>query len=139
MDKCYTILEHPADLGIEARGANLAEAFEAAAEGLMSLLVDPATVQSLETRHVALSASDAGQLLVKWLGEILYLFDGENFVSSKFAINKWSDDSLSAEVAGEKLDPSRHVTRLDVKAITYHQLQVKQNQSGGQARVFLDI
>ncbi len=139
MEKCFEILEHPADLGIEARGANLAEAFESAAEGLMSLLVDPATVQPSETRHVELSASDAGQLLVKWLGEILYFFDGENFVSSKFAITRWSDDSLRAEVAGEKLNLSRHATRMDVKAITYHQLQVKQKQRGGKVRVYLDI
>jgi SHS2 domain-containing protein len=139
MKRHFEILEHPADLGIEARGKNLAEAFQAAADGLMSLLVDPATVEPSETRHVEIRAADAGQLLVKWLGEILYLFDGEKFVSSKFAIFGWSDNALSAAVAGEKLNSSRHVTRMDVKAITYHQLQVVQNQGGGQVRVFLDI
>jgi SHS2 domain-containing protein len=139
MVKQFEILEHPADLGIEAQGKNLAEAFEAAAGGLMSLLVDSTTVNGTETRLIQLTAGDSGQLLVKWLTEILYLFDGENFISKKFEITRWKEDSLAAEVTGEKLDSLKHVTRMDVKAITYHQLAVEQNRQGGKVRVFLDI
>ncbi len=46
MEAGYLILDHPADLGIEARGRTLAEAFEQAARGLISVIVDPDSVRS---------------------------------------------------------------------------------------------
>jgi SHS2 domain-containing protein len=139
MEKSYQILEHPADLGIEARGADLREAFEAAAEGLISLMVEIHPVSALEFRQIELESEDWEQLLVKWLGEILYLFAGEKFISMEFKINQLHRQGLKAEVHGEKLHLDKHVTRMDVKAVTYHQILVSESAEGGRVRVFLDI
>jgi SHS2 domain-containing protein len=86
MQPGFVILDHPADLGIEARGRTLAEAFEQAAIALMSIILDLTTVEPKELRRVQLKATDQEQLLVRWLEELLYLYDGENFVGSKFVI-----------------------------------------------------
>jgi SHS2 domain-containing protein len=133
------ILDHPADLGIEAYGQTLAESFEQAALGLISVILDPATVRQVEARTVDLSGSDIEQLLVKWLAEILYLYDGQRFVSVKFSIATISPNHLCATVLGETLCEEKHLTRLDVKAITYHQLSVRQDDEGSRVKVFLDI
>jgi len=135
----FTILDHPADLGIEACGRNLAESFEQAALGLISVILDPTTVRPAETRHVELSAVDTEQLLVKWLSEILYLYDGQRFVPSRFSISGISGNRLQSTVCGEAFCPDRHSTHLDVKAVTYHQLCVKEDTDGSWIRVFLDI
>ena len=135
----FTILDHPADLGIEAYGETLAESFEQAALGLISVILDPATVESLETREVDLDAVDAEQLLVKWLAVILYLYDGQHFVPVKFSISSISPSHLRASLWGEKFSEDKHVTRLDVKAITYHQLLVREDEAGSRVTVFLDI
>ena len=71
MQSGFTILEHPADLGIEARGATLKDAFEQSAVALMSIIFDLSTVECREERHVELTATDLDHLLVKWLAEIL--------------------------------------------------------------------
>ncbi len=139
MSKSCQILEHPADLGIEASGTSLGEAFEAAAEGLIGLMIDPDTVSKIECRIVNLTAGDMEQLLVKWLGEILYLLDGEKFVPVEFKINELNENTLRAEVRGERLSPGKHATRMDVKAVTYHQILVRGNPEGGIVRVFLDV
>jgi SHS2 domain-containing protein len=139
MGKSYQILEHPADLGIEARGADLREAFEAAAEGLIALMVDIDTVSAMESRQIELESEDWEQLLVKWLGEILYLFAGEKFISVEFKIHQLHRKGLKAEVFGEKLHLVKHITRMDVKAITYHQILASESLEGGKIRVFLDI
>jgi SHS2 domain-containing protein len=135
----FTILDHPADLGIEACGQTLAESFEQAALGLMSVILDPETVELVESREIYLDAIDTEQLLVRWLAEILYLYDGLHFAPVKFAISSISENHLQAILSGERCNQEKHLTRLDVKAITYHQLSIEQNEMGSRLRVFLDI
>ena len=139
MQPGYTILDHPSDLGIEARGRTLAEAFEQAAIGLMSIIVDCSFVERSVSRQVTLVASGSDQLLVKWLSEILYLYDGKHFVCSEFIVSNLRETALTATVSGEMLDPKKHTTKLDVKAITYHQLSVREESKEVVVQVFLDI
>jgi len=135
----HTILEHPSDIGIEATGATLAEAFEQAASGMMEIILDTAFVQSVQSRTINLHADDYEQLLVKWLTEILYLYDGQQFVSGSFQITILKNTMLTATIRGEVFHPDRHRTRLDVKAVTYHQMTIEEHLPGARVRVFLDI
>lgn len=135
----YAILDHPADLGIEAVGNTHAEAFEQAAHALMSVILDPSRIACREERSVSVSASDGEHLLVRWLSEVLYLFDGERFAGGGFRVVRFSPTSLEAVVRGETFRPDRHTTRLDVKAVTYHQLAVTERDGGVVLRVVLDI
>ena len=139
MEAGYLILDHPADLGIEARGNTLAEAFEQAARGLISVAVDPESVRPVESRLVKIEAGDHQQLLVRWLTEVLYLYDGLKFVPREFKIGRLSPHFLEAQVRGEPFHHLRHTVRLDVKAITYHQLEIRWRGSGHWLQVFLDI
>lgn len=135
----YQLIDHPADLGIEANGQSLSEALEQAAIGLMSVILDVELVQCCENRVIVLQATDLEHLLVKWLTEILYLYDGMRFAAARFQIDELTSTSLAAKVFGEPFSEGRHVTRLDVKAITYHQLLCEENETGARVRVFLDI
>jgi len=135
----YEILEHPADLGISARGESMQEAFEEAAKGLTAIILDPATIRPQTALPVSITASDREQLLVRWLSEVLYLFDGKRFPCAEFTIHELGPTWLVATVRGEDLDASRHHTRLDVKAVTYHQLDIQEFAGQSRVRVFLDI
>lgn len=139
MEAGYRILDHPADLGIEARGKTLAEAFEQAARGLTSVIVDPDSIRLVESRPVSIEAGDRQQLLVRWLTEVLYLYDGLNFAPGDFKIERLSSHLLEAQVRGEWFDRRRHSVRLDVKAVTYHQLEIRRRSQGHWLQVFLDI
>jgi SHS2 domain-containing protein len=135
----FNILEHPADMGIEAHGNNLKEAFEQAAVGLIAIILDPSKIENIATKKVQIYASDYEQLLVKWLTEVLYLYDGENFATGKFEIETLTPKSVTAIINGEKFNNTKHTTKMDVKAITYHQILVQEKQDGGLIRVYLDI
>ncbi len=139
MQPGYTILDHPADLGIEARGKTLAEAFQQAALGLVSVILDPSSVEPGQTVQVTTTASDRYQLLVRWLSEILYLYDGKGFAASDFDVQSLTEQSMAAMVRGETFSEEKHVTRLDVKAVTYHQIHIEENEQGAIVRVYLDI
>lgn len=135
----YEILEHPADVGIEARGKTLAEAFAQAAEGLTFLMFDPGSVVVREGRRIELTASDVDQLLVRWLSEVLYLFDGCGFAPKRFDVQLPTRESLTATVQGEMFSASRHTARTDVKAVTYHLLHIQEAPDGCVVRVYMDI
>ena len=139
MDEGYRILEHPADMGIEATGPDLKSAFRQAALGLISIIVDPASVDPRVQKAVIVQGTDSENLLVKWLSEILYLYDGEDFVTSAITIRKLAATELEAVFAGEAVDENKHRLKMDVKAITYHQLKVEERQDGCVVSVFLDI
>lgn len=138
LPQAFTILGHPSDLGIEATGGTMADAFASAAAGMMSVIVDPSTVNAVEQRSVHVTASDIEQLLVRWLSEILYLYDGARFIAGRFDIRELNATALDAVLHGEVLDLARHHTRLDVKAVTYHQVLIEQTE-GARIRVYLDI
>jgi SHS2 domain-containing protein len=135
----FRILEHPADVGIEATGASLKEAFEHAARGLISMITDIDCINTNEERFIQLKGSDIQNLLVKWLSEILYLYDGENFLVGDVEIERISPTNLEAIVRGESVDETRHPMKMDIKAITYHQLKVQEKTDGCVVRVFFDI
>jgi SHS2 domain-containing protein len=139
MNKEFKILDHPADLGIEARGSTLAEAFSSAAIGLMSVILDLSAVSPADEKEIIVTAGDVEQLLVKWLSEILYLYDGRRFISKEFIIHDFEPTRLRAVVRGENFSEAKHRTRLEVKAITYHQLLVEEKIEGGLVRFYVDI
>ena len=139
MESGYLILDHPADLGIEAHGKTLPEAFEQAACGLTSVILDRDSIRLVESRPVRIEAGDRQQLLVRWLSEVLYLYDGLNFAPRDFKVQMLSSRLLEARVRGEPFDRRRHTVRLDVKAITYHQLKIRRRGPGHWLQVFLDI
>ena len=139
MNSGFRILEHPADLGIEAWGTDLAEVFRQSALALTSIIVDPGSVTAREPRALKIQGSDAENLLVRWLSEILYLCDGEDFLLSDIEIQSIDGCSIDAMLMGEQVNMEAHRFRIDVKAVTYHQLKVVGEAGNWFATVFLDI
>ena len=135
----YEYFDHTADVGIAASGATLEEAFAAAGEGLAALLCEPETVLEREEREVAASAPDVEALLVAWLSEINYLFEVDGFAFRAFDVLEVGDGAVRGVGRGEPLDMSRHRVGEGVKAVTYHQLEVRQDADGCSVRVILDI
>ena len=133
----FTIIDHPSDVGVHAWGATLSEAYEEAAAGMLSLIVDGPSVHAAEERTVTLSSADAEQLLVQWLSELLYLYDGEHFITAAATIDRLSHTRLHATIAGERADARRHHWLTDIKAVTYHQLAVDETHHA--VRVFFDV
>jgi SHS2 domain-containing protein len=123
-DPNITLLDHTADVGIEARGKTLKEAFENAARGMMMLMMNLDTVTVKEYRTITIEAPDRDSLLVRWLSELLYLFDAEKFIACTCEIQLLHSNGLSATVGGELLDHEKHETNVYVKAVTYHQLSI---------------
>ena len=135
-----TLLEHASDVGLQATGPDRRVALAAASRGLTGLMVDPATVEERVERRLRAEGFDEAAQIVAWLNEVLFLFDTEGLLLSRFEITRWDDTTVEGEAAGEPFDPPRHELRTGVKAATYHQLASGPDGRGGwEIRVFLDL
>jgi len=138
MKKDFEILEHTADVGIIAYGADLSQAFANAAKALFSLITELDGVEEVLNRDIELTASDVESLLVAWLNELVYRFDTEGILLKRFDIIQLDDTHLKARGYGEKVDSSKHRLKIGVKAATYHMLKVDKND-GCRVQVLFDI
>ena len=138
MEKEFEIVNHTADVGIIAYGADMKEAFANAAKALFSLITELDDVEEVVHRDTELKADDEETLLVEWLNGLIYLFDVENILFKRFDIARLNKTQLKARSYGEKVDSSRHKLKTGVKAATYHMLRVEKN-NGCKAQVLFDI
>ncbi len=137
--KKYELIDHTADIGLQIYGSSREEVFRHAGFALFDIMTDIATVRALEKRTFTLQRDNLEELLVEWMGALLFLFDTEHLLFSRFTINDISDTVLIAEAHGETFDPSRHVIETTVKAVTYHSLSILQQANSWQATVILDV
>jgi SHS2 domain-containing protein len=135
----FEILEHPADIGFRARGATLAELFENSASAMLAIAYEAGAAKEAAEYPIEASGDDYESLLVNFLSEVLYLADGRQIAFARFSVREPAPGRVAATGFGEPRDPVRHLTRLVVKAVTYHQLRVAETDSGWIAEVYLDI
>jgi SHS2 domain-containing protein len=135
--KRYELIEHTADIGINAYGKTLSEAFANTAYGMFSIIAELENVREVESRRVEVSADDTEGLLFEWLNSLLYYFDVEMLLFRRFDVIEFGDTRLVATCYGEKYDPSRHRLKNGVKSATYHMLEV--DRKNNRVRVIFDI
>ena len=138
MEKDFEIIDHTADVGIRAYGADISQAFTNAARALFSLITELDNVAEALHRDIEVTAPDQESLLVEWLNELIYLFDAEQILFKRFDITRLKHTHLKARNYGEKVDRSKHNLKTGVKAATYHMLKVDKGD-GYQIQVLFDI
>ncbi len=138
MEKEFEIINHTADVGIIAYGADMNQAFANAAKALFSLITDLDDVEEVIHRDIELTAPDQESLLVAWLNELIYLFDTEQIIFKRFDITRLNQTQLKARSYGHKVDSSKHKLKTGVKAATYHMLKIDKS-NGGKVQVLFDI
>jgi SHS2 domain-containing protein len=135
----FKIIEHTADIGIEAYGKTLEEAFENAAKGMFSLMIGDGKIESKVMKEVEVPFDmDEEQLLVDWLSELLYIHDVEHLVFGEFDV-KIGKEKLTGRAYGEEYDVKKHGYGMEIKAVTYHMLEVKKDKKGYVVRCLFDI
>ena len=137
--KKFDVVEHTADTGIVAYGADMGEAFANAAYGMFSLMADLEQVKEETSRYIEAEAGDRESLVVSWLNELLYMFDVERIVFKRFDVLELTNTRLKADAYGEKVNASRHDLRSGVKAATYHMLKVSEDRGRWRICVIFDV
>jgi SHS2 domain-containing protein len=137
--KRYETFDHTADMGIRVFGQTEEEVFANAAYALFDQLTDLRKVGDKVAQEISVEGADREDLLIRWLGELLFLSQSRGFLFKEFSILHLESNFLRAIARGEIFDPSRHRFEIEIKAVTYHQVEVKQKDKGWEAKVIFDV
>lgn len=138
----FSHFEHKADIGIRGIGESKEEAFLECARALTDVIVNVRTVGTDKKEIIEVSASDEGALLAAFLNQLLFLKDTKKLIFSSFSIHITGQKgkiTLRAKAAGTLIDPKKHSFKVDVKAATYTQLEVKEEHGKWIAQCVVDV
>lgn len=130
----FNEIEHTADWALEVKAPDLIELFKQAALGmnwLMGLTLEP----DRRIEHgLTVTAGDYETLLVAFLNEILF----------EMEINGTGFDTFDIQLTGFSLDarllgaPLQQLKKA-IKAVTYHNLEIRQTQDGFETTIVFDV
>ncbi|MGZ6223728.1 MAG: archease [Syntrophales bacterium] len=135
----YKLFDHTADLGVEVHGKTANELFANAAFAVFDILADLSHVSPIVERKIVVDGEGWEDLLVNYLREILYMYNGEGLLLKEFSVSDIDPRHLEGKVAGEPFDPAKHTINTEIKAVTYHQAAVKEAQGMWTGRVIFDV
>jgi len=140
--KEFEILEHTADIGIAAYGKTKREVFINAAKGMFEIIAgENKNPKENFYDKIKLEADNLEGLLFAWLNELLYIGETKLVILNKFEIKDLSNNKIEAEVKGIKINPPSVKIKKEIKAATYHRLEIKKDGESGlwRAQVIFDI
>lgn len=138
-ERKFSFLDHTADVGILVYGKDLQELFTNAGEAFFTIITDLRKVRESMERTIQIESSNLEDLMVNWLGELLYLHDVDGVLFKSFSIDELHNGTMKARAKGEVFQEERHIIKTEIKAVTYHQIQVKQERGRWRARIIFDL
>ncbi|MDD5651165.1 MAG: archease [Candidatus Nanoarchaeia archaeon] len=122
----YKFLEHKADAKFQAFGKTLEETFSNAALAMTSVMTDYEKIKPNVTYKIEAEGSDKKALLYNFLEQLLILLDTESFLLHKVKSIKINKNKLEAEFIGDKFSKNNYVIKINIKAVTYNDMEVKE-------------
>lgn len=139
----YRFLPHTTDAYIEAVGSTFEEALENAAASLIDTMCDLRAVSPKTAEEIRVNAADELTLVSEWLEAILLKFEIEQKVYSDFQVKllKLPEGGfrINAVVRGERYDRRKHGAKVEVKAVTYHRMEIVRDGAATVVRFILDL
>ncbi|MFZ1985625.1 MAG: archease [Desulfatitalea sp.] len=140
-NKYYRLFDHTADLGIEISGADPEALFTNAGHALFEVIAPSVRlpVEGLRRHTISVQGEDWADLMVNWLRELLYLWNGRQQLLGQLRIESLDQNRLQAAVTTGDYIVGQYRIDKEVKAVTYHQVQVGPTNDGWRARVIFDV
>ncbi|MCL5771242.1 MAG: archease [Actinobacteria bacterium] len=134
----YEVIEHLSDVMLKVYGRSIKELFENAAEGMFSLITDINNIKKTIIKKIDIVIKEnmqAEDLLIIWLEKLLFLNETSNLIFSDFKIinfiNDDNESKINAVLKGEKINLKKHEIFLQIKAPTYHNLEIINDSNTG--------
>lgn len=141
--KAFEFLEHTADIYVAAYGNTLEEAFENAALAMFESMTETKTIELKNIDFIEVKADDEYALLYSWLEDLLIKFEVDEKLYSKFKVERIEKAPegyvLKARIMGEAFDPEKHPSKVGIKAITYHLMEINKENKHVTVKFLLDI
>ncbi len=137
--KRYEQIPHTADIAIRVYGKDLKELFINAAYGMFDIIADLEGLKSSVSIDVNLKAPSKEELLVSWLDELLYNFYTKGIIFFEFEVSFLSEEQLMVKVYGRHIGENRNRLKTEIKAATYHDLNIRESDEGCSVDIVFDV
>jgi SHS2 domain-containing protein len=139
----YRLLPHMSDAYVEVHATTVVAVFEESAFAMFDVMTDPTAIKPEFTDCFEVVAHDRIALLHDWLEQLLLKFDLDGKVYSKFKVERIEEQNddlrLVAKAQGGTFERGRHPAKVEIKAVTFHRMEVKATGNGYIARYILDL
>ena len=123
--KNYEYFDVTADIGFKSYGETLNEAFENAGLAIFNIISDTSDIEPLMEISFKIRSEDEISLLYDYLEELLFYHEIEFMLFSEFHVEIYDDLTLKATIRGEEINWDKHERKTEIKAITFHKMDVK--------------
>ena len=143
MSWSYKFIDHTADIAVDIEADKINELFIASAYAFKETITVEKFENSSSDKKIFLEDSSLEILLVSFLSELNYLFQHEGWMMTSVK-NVAVDDingvwKLKAEISGFIFDRSKIKLKSEIKAVTYHQMEIKFHNNKYSTRIVFDI
>lgn len=139
MDPSFEHFDHTADMGLRIRAATLPALIEPAGRALYAAIGELVPGEPADPATFNLTGTDAAGILREFLAELLHLVESEGRIATAIDVTQFDEHALIASAQTANLNPDKTDFRREVKAITYHELNIRPIPGGVEATVIVDI
>ena len=137
--KKYRLTRNQSELAVRVVGDSQADLFANSATALFDVMADIDKIEIKERIPLEVEGTDRDDLMVNWMRELLYLYQGSGYLLKEFKIHEVKDSIVKAEVCGEKIDPDRHEIKQEIGAVAFHKSRMQKTGSQWIAQVIFEI
>jgi SHS2 domain-containing protein len=137
--KKYRLIRNQSELVVRITGDSQADLFANSAVALFDVMADLEKIEVKERISLEVEGTDRDDLMVNWMRELLYLYQGSGYLLSEFKIREVKDTLVRAEVCGEKIDPDRHEIKQEIGAVAFHKSRMQKTGNQWIAQVIFEI
>jgi SHS2 domain-containing protein len=137
--KNYRLMTRQSELAVRVVGNSQADLFANSAFALFDVMTDLEKIEVKERLPLEVEGADRDDLMVNWMRELLYLYQGSGYLLKEFQIHEVKDTLVKADVCGEKIDPDRHDMKKEVTAVAYHQSHMAKTGNQWTAQLIFEV
>lgn len=138
----YKFLDHTADIAVEVTGSSLEDLFTASAAALHESIVEKHILENRDEKQFSFTEDTVEELLVTFLSELNFLVLTSKWMFNsvrEININKNDKWHLDAAISGETFNPAKHILKEEIKAVTYHQMNITNENGIYRTKIIFDI
>lgn len=137
--KKYRLMTRHSELAVKVVGNSQADLFANSAFALFDVMTDVEKIEIKERLPLEVEGVDRDDLMVNWMRELLYLYQGSGYLLREFQVREVKDTLVKADVCGEKIDPDRHEIKKEVAAVAYHQSRMEKTGNQWTAQLIFEV
>lgn len=135
----YRLTRRQSELAVRITGGSQADLFANSAFALFDVMADVSKIEIKERMNLEVEGTDRDDLMVNWMRELLYLYQGSGYLLGEFNIREVSDTLVKAEVCGEKIDPDRHEIKQEIGSVAFHKSRMEKTGNQWTAQVIFEL